>query len=155
MTTPSLPQRLMPLVAYGWIIGAIRYALDFATPDYAMYFGLYYLMPPALLYIGVTQKWGQVRLPQVVGRMVLLSFSTWFVWNSIAYVTGQFMGWQHGRFAPNRAAPLAEDLGGKIWGGVSTGFLTAVGGSVWCVAFGIVLIWLPAKVRAIRSAPPV
>ncbi len=143
--TPSLRQRLLPLVLYGWVVGAIRYALEFIAPDQSMYFGLYYLMPVALLWVGVTRRWGAVRWTQVAVTMVALAFLTWFVCNTTAYVTGQFVGWQHGRFSPAAAAPLADDTLGKLWGGLSTGFLTAVGGSVWCVVWGTVVIWLPAR----------
>jgi hypothetical protein len=154
MSTPSLGKRLLPLILFGWAIGAIRYLLDFLAPDQAMYMGLYYLMPVALLWIGMTRRWGAVSWRQVAGTMVLLAFCTWFVWNSTAYLTGQFLGWEHGRFAPNRAAPVAETLFGKVWGGVSTGFLTAIAGSVWCLVFGTVFIWLPARFQSKSSAQP-
>ncbi len=143
--TRSLRRRLRPLVVYGWVVGGIRYALEFLAPDQAMNVGLYYFMPLALAWVGLKRRWGAVRWTQVAGTMVVLAFLTWFVCNTIAYLTGQFAGWQHGRFSPNAAAPLAETAMGKLWGGLSTGFLTAVGGSVWCVVFGTVLIWLPAR----------
>ncbi|MHC5063949.1 MAG: hypothetical protein ACYTG5_08240 [Planctomycetota bacterium] len=151
MTTPTLGQRLLPLVLYGWIIGAIRLALEFVAPDNAMYIGLYYLMPVGLLWVGLQYKWGTVRWTQVAGSMVLLAFCTWFPCNSGAYITGQFMEWQHGRFSPNASAALSETVTGKLWGGLSTGFVTAIAGSVWCLIWGSLVIWLPARMRASRG----
>ncbi len=141
MTTPPLRQRLFPLVVYGWVIGAIRYLMDFIAPDQAWYIGLYFYMPLAILFVGLSKKWGAVRWGQVAVTMVALAFLTWFVWNSIAYVTGQFMGWEHGRYP----AGIAETALGKVGRGVFTAFQTATAGSVWCLLWGTFAIWLPAK----------
>ncbi len=143
--TPPLRERLLPLVLYGWVVGGIRLLLDFIAPEQSMNFGLYYFMPLALHWVGLRKHWGAVRWTQVAFTMVVLAFLTWFVWNSIAYVTGQFMGWEFGRFAAARAAPIAETTMGKLAAGLSTGALTAVAGSLWCVVWGTVLIWLPAR----------
>jgi hypothetical protein len=143
--TPPLSQRLLPLVLFGSVVGAIRFAAEFIAPEQSMYFGLYYLMPPAILWVGLTKRWGAVRWTQVAGTMVVLAFLTWFVWNSIAYVTGQFMGWEHGRFGAGRAPVIAETTMGKLTAGLATGGLTTVAGSLWCVVFGTVFIWLPAR----------
>ncbi len=143
MTTPPFRQRLFPLVLYGWVIGAIRYLLEFIAPDQAWYFGLYYCMPVAILFVGLSKRWGAVRWTQVAGTMVALAVLTWFVCNSIAYVTGQFMQWGHGRFPT--ASPTADTVLGKLWGGVSMAALTTVGGTLWCVVWGTLAIWLPVK----------
>lgn len=146
MTTPPLRQRLFPLVVYGWVIGAIRLLLDAIAPEQAWFFGLYYLMPVGILYVGLTKKWGEVRWTQVAGAMVVLALATWLVWNTIAYVTGQFLEWEHGRFEPGvRAAEIGETTMAKLWGGVSTGLLTVVGGIGWCVIWGTLAIWLPVR----------
>ncbi len=146
MTTPPLRQRLFPLVVYGWVIGAIRYLLEFIAPDQAWYFGLYYYMPVAILFVGLSKKWGAVRWTQVAGTMVALAVLTWFVCNSIAYATGQFMEWEHGRFRTGTgASPIADTVSGKLWAGVSTAAGTTVIGTLWCVAWGTAAIWLPTK----------
>ena len=145
MTTPPFRQRLLPLVLYGWVIGAIRYLMDFIAPDQAWYIGLYYYMPVAILFVGLSKKWGAVRWTQVAGTMVALAVLTWFVCNSIAYVTGQFMEWRHGRFPTG--SPIADTVSGKLWAGVSTAAVTTVAGTLWCVVWGTVVIWLPAKRR--------
>ena len=84
--------------------------------------------------------------------MVALALLTWFVWNSIAYVTGQFVGWEHGRFPS--AVALADTTAGKLTAGVTAGFITAVAGSVWCVVLGTVLIWLPSRLSRKAEASP-
>ena len=81
MTTPPLAKRLLPLVLYGWVIGGIRYAMEFLAPEQAMYVGLYYFMPLALAWVGLRRRWGAVRWTQMTVTMVALSFLTWFVWN--------------------------------------------------------------------------
>ncbi len=143
MTTPTFRQRLFPLVVYGWVIGAIRYLLEFIAPDQAWYFGLYYCMPVALLFVGLSKKWGAVRWTQVAGTMVALAILTWFVCNSIAYVTGQFMEWRHGRFPT--ASPIADTVLGKLWAGLSMAAGTTIGGTLWCVVWGTLAIWLPTR----------
>lgn len=143
MTTPSLARRLMPLVLFGWVVGGLRLALDFLAPEQASFVGLYYFMPLGIAWVGLRRGWGAVRWTQVAVTMVALAFLTWFVCNSIAYSVGQFEGWTSGRYATGME--IAETANGKIAAGVSTGFFTAVFGSVWCVIWGTLLIWLPGR----------
>ena len=156
--TPSLGQRLKPLVIFGYIVAAIRLALDATAPDFVltMCFGLYYLMPLAMLVVGLQRQWGLVRWTTMAGTMIALGFVVWGVWNSIAYTTGQFMEWTHGRFYPGqgpddeagRAAPPAATATAKIGWGLLHGLLSSITSSIWCIGFGTVLIWLPGRLGA-------
>lgn len=150
--TPTLGARLKPLVAIGLAVGLIRYALDFTTAGYAMYVGVYYVMPVVFLVIGLRRQWGPIRWPAVFGTMALTALIVWGIPNTLAYTTGQFLEWNHGRFynggeddPANRAAPVAATAAGKIGFGVMQGVLTAVAGTIWCTVWGTLVIWLPAK----------
>lgn len=151
---PALLARLLPLLQVGFAVGALRYACEFIAPDYSMWFGLYYVMPVALLVIGLRGSWGDVPWRTVAGTAFLAGLICWGVWNSIAYTTGQFMEWNHGRFfndptgETTRAAPVAATTMGKIGWGLAQGGITGVIGGIWCVVFGTILVWLPAKLRA-------
>ncbi len=160
--TPSLAQRLKPLVIFGYLVAAVRLALDATAPDFlvTMHFGLYYLMPLAMLVIGLQGRWGPVRWATMAGTMLVLGFVVWGVWSSIAYTTGQFMEWTHGRFYPGRgpddearrAAPLAATAMGKIGSGLLHGLLSSIASSIWCIGFGTLLIWLPGRLGAKKTA---
>ena len=154
MTTPPLTQRIRALAVFGLAVGLIRYALEFVAPDAAMWFGLYYAMPVALLVVGVRRSWGDIRWLTLLGTMFVLCPIVWGISNSLAYTTGQFLGWQHGRFyyggpddPANRAAPIAATALGKLGWGLLQGLLTSIGGTVWCTAWGTLLVWLPARLR--------
>lgn len=151
---PSLPQRLRPLVALGLAVGLVRYALEFAAPDVAMLFGVYYVMPVAFVVIGFRGTWGNIRWPALLGTMALLCLVVWGITNTLAYTTAQFLGWQHGRFhyggpddPSNRAAPIAATTLGKIGWGLLQGLLTSIAGTVWCTIWGTLVIWPPARLR--------
>src|SRR5690606_16125760 len=90
------------LVLFGWAVAAVRLALDALWPEgpVTMYFGLYFLMPLPIAWVGLTWRWGPVRWTSMAITMVVVAVLVWGVWNSIAYTVGQFAGWQHGRFAP-------------------------------------------------------
>lgn len=153
-TIPPLGQRLKPLVIFGYIVAAIRLALDAVAPEFllTMHFGLYYLMPVAILVIGLRRTWGPVRWRTTAGTMIVLAFLVWGVWNSIAYTTGQFMEWTHGRFAPARASPPAVTAMAKIGLGLLHGLLSSLTSSIWCIGFGTVFIWLPARLGGKMTA---
>ncbi|MCA8976641.1 MAG: hypothetical protein KDC98_18110 [Planctomycetes bacterium] len=149
---PSLGARLRPLALLGLAIGLIRYGLEFMAPGVAMFFGVYYVMPIAFLVIGIRRQWGPIRWPAVLGTMALLCLIVWGITNTLAYTTGQFLEWNHGRFynggpsdPDNRAAPIAATALGKIGWGLLQGVLTSVAGTIWCTLWGTVVIWLPAK----------
>ncbi|MCA8948507.1 MAG: hypothetical protein KDE27_03345 [Planctomycetes bacterium] len=156
--TPSLGARLWPLAILGLAIGAVRYALEFSRAEATMYFGVYYAMPLAFLVIGVGGLWGRIRWPALLGTVALLCLIVWGIPNTVAYTTGQFLEWHHGRFyyggpddPANRAAPVAASALSKIGWGALQGLLTAVAGTIWCTLWATALIWLPAKLRE-RSA---
>ncbi|MEO6596402.1 MAG: hypothetical protein ABIP94_16755 [Planctomycetota bacterium] len=154
MATPPLGQRIRGLVLLGLAIGLIRYGLEFVASKHAMWFGVYYVMPIALLVIGLRRTWGDIRWPVLLGTMFVMCLVVWGIPNTLAYTTGQFQGWNHGRFYSGggddthvRAAPIAASTLGKVGLGLMQGLLTAVAGTVWCTVFGTLFIWLPARLR--------
>ena len=117
--------------------------------------GLVHLLPV----VGLRGAWGIPRWRVVPGTMLVLCLIVWGIPNTLAYTTGQFLEWNHGRFyyggpddPDNRAAPLAATALAKIGWGLAQGGLTALVGTVWCTFWGTVLIWLPARIRANRVA---
>lgn len=165
METPPLEKRLWPLFVFGSIVSAIRLALDAIAPnsEITMQFGVYWLMPLALAFVGFTGRWGTIGWKPMALTMIALGFAVWGVWNSIAYTTGQFMEWTHGRFDPGervvaedgtvswengRAAPIMDSAFLKVAMGLLHGFLSSLTSSVWCIVWGTVLVWLPARLRA-------
>lgn len=157
--TPTLRQRVLPLIVLGLTTGLVRYAFEFVAPDQAMWFGVYYVMAAAILVIGVRGTWGPVRWPTLLGTMALTCLVVWGVPNTLAYTTGQFLEWNHGRFhfggpddPTNRAAPIAATTLGKVGWGTLQGLLTSVAGTVWCTVLGTILIWLPGRLRAKTAA---
>ena len=147
-TVGSLWNDIKPLVFFGWVVAAIRFALEFVAPQQAWFFGVYWLMPIALIYFGVQHKLEHVAWPRLALSMVLLGVLVWFVPNAIAYTTAQFQGWSHGRFAPQtQSAPIAPTPGAKIGTGLTVAALTALGGSFWCIVWSTLVIWLPGYLR--------
>ena len=96
--TPPLGQRIRGLAAFGLAVGLIRYALEFVAPAQAWWFGVYWLMPVAILVVGVRGSWGNIRWPALFGTMFVVALIVWGVTNTVAYTTGQFEHWNHGRF---------------------------------------------------------
>lgn len=157
-STPSLWQRVLPLMVFGWIIAAARLYMD-ASYHYGGWFGIYWVMPAAFLVVGLLGKWGTVRWTTMAGTMVLVACLVWGVWNSIAYTTGQFMEWEFGRYYPGapvtlenrKAAPVQDTAMMKLAMGLLHGVLSSLTSTVWCIGFGTLFIWLPAKLR--KNAP--
>jgi hypothetical protein len=147
MTTPALGSRIRGLALLGLAVGLIRYALEFAASDAAMWFGVYYVMPVAILVVGLRRTWGDIRWPTLLGTMLVLCLIVWGIPNTLAYTTAQFEGWQHGRFAPDRSAAIADTTLAKLGLGVAQGAGTSLVGTVWCTLFGTLFIWLPACLR--------
>ena len=83
--------------------------------------------------------------------LIILGFFVWFVPNLITYTTAQFMGWDFGRFAPGRAAPIAEGTVGKLLTGLGLGAGTMLAGTGWSIVFGSLLIYLPNQMRANKN----
>jgi len=157
MSNPiASPPSIHRLVLTGFVIGGIRYTLEFLAPGQSMYFGLYYVMPVALLAIGLSNAWGSVRWLSLLRAMVLTALIVWGTWNSISYTTAQFLEWNHGRFSAleedQRALPIAATAVGKIGLGVLQGLLTSIAGAIWLTAIGTLTIWLPGRLRNRHSA---
>lgn len=156
---PPLSQRLRAPVLIGLSIGLIRYGLEFTESPQTMSFGVYYVMPVVLLVIGLRGLWGDIGFGRMLGTIALMCLLVWGIPNTLAYTTGQFLGWQHGRFhyggpddPGNRAAPIAATALAKLGWGMLQGLLTSVAGTIWCTAFGSLLIWLPARLRRRKAA---
>ncbi|MBX3461639.1 MAG: hypothetical protein KF830_00570 [Planctomycetes bacterium] len=158
--TPPLGQRLHGIVQLGLTVGLARYALEFTGSPAAMWIGVYYVMPIALLVIGLQRRWGDIGWLALLGTTAVLCLLVWGIPNTLAYTTGQFLGWQHGRFhyggpddPHNRAAPIAASTLGKLGWGVLQGLLTAVAGTIWCTFWATLFVWLPARLRRRRATP--
>jgi hypothetical protein len=83
---------------------------------------------------------------------VAIGLLVWALPNVVVYTTGQFMGWTHGRFEPQKQGPpVAETPLAKLGVGIATGMLTAIGGIVWSLLWMTVAIWLPGYVRRRRQ----
>ena len=149
----SLWNDVKPLVWFGWAVAAIRFALEFVAPQQAWYFGVYWLMPVALIYYGVQKKLDHLSWPRLALSMLIVGVLVWGLPNVIVYTTAQFQGWTHGRFTPQtQSAPIAATSAGKIQAGLVVGALTALGGSVWSIVWSTLVIWLPSYVRRRKVA---
>lgn len=156
-TTPPLRTRIRPMVCIGLPIATVRFALEFVAPDADWHIGVYYLLPVVMLVLGQRYAWGRIEWKLVPWSMFVMCLIVWGIPNTIAYTTGQFLEWNHGRFHfagwdsdQSRAAPIAATTLGKIGYGLLQGGLTTLLGTVWCTIWGSVLIWLPARMRLPR-----
>lgn len=140
-----------PLLYAGWAIAAVRLLLDAFAPDASMYFGLYYGLPVVLLVLGSRGAFDDLSWGRLSLAMILTALLVWAPMDAVAYVTGQFAGWTHGRFAADRAPPLRETAAERVAWGAVAGVLTSIAGSVWMVAAGTLLVWLPRRVGLRRS----
>ncbi len=152
MMLPELWSRIRPLVFIGWGVAAIRLGLEWTEPAATYWFGLYFVMPLPLLYLGWRGRFDGLSWPRLALAMFVLAICVWGLTNAVTYSVGQFMGWQHGRFAPNRAAPIEDNPLMKVVRGLSVGGLTALASAVWLLAFATLLVWLPRRLR--RAAAP-
>ena len=165
---PPLWQRVKPLFLFGAAVGALRLALDFWDREVAMWVGLYYLMPLAILWVGLKRKWGLIGWRRMAGTMFVVSLVTFGLWTAIAYTVGQFMEWTDGRYYPGertvlddgtvawvggRTAPVADTALGKVGAGLLHGVITTVTGGVWCTVFGTVFIWVIKRPTAVEPSP--
>jgi hypothetical protein len=153
-TTSGAPaglfRRMRPLILAGLAAAAVRFALDCARLDAAMWIGVYYVLPVALLVAGIRGTYDDLKWLRLARGMLLVALCCWFVPNAVSYTTGQFLGWQHGRFAPGRTAPIAETAGMKVLAGLMVGGGTTVAGSLWLIVASTLLVWIPGRVRASR-----
>lgn len=151
----SLFRRMRPLILCGLAAAALRLALDFARLDAAMYVGVYWVMPIALVVAGMSRIYDDLRWRRLALGMLLVALCCWFVPNSISYTLAQFQGWTHGRFAPDPEHPIPkpESALGTIGIGLAIGAMSAaLGGTVWLLFWSTLLVWLPGRVRARRTA---
>lgn len=142
-----------PLLLAGWAIAVVRLLLDAFAPDVSMLFGLYYALPVVLLVLGCRGAFDDLSWGRLSLAMMLTAVLVWAPMDAIAYVTAQFAGWTHGRFAEGRSPPLRETPFERIAWGAVAGLLTAIGGTVWMVVAGTLLVWLPRRLglRGVRA----
>jgi hypothetical protein len=140
------------LVYFGWVVALIRFVLDIAMPDQAMWFGVYYMMPLGYLYYGITGKMDDLSAGRLTLAMLMTAFFVWLIPNTITYTAAQFIGLEQGRFAPDRGviAPV-ESVLGKLGRGALTGFTTWIFGALWSALFGLLLIYLPGRIRRAKA----
>ncbi len=149
----TMRERLAPLVLIGWTVAAIRLVLEFAAPEESMFFGVYYAMPVALLWAGMTGRFRGVRVPHYLLGIFVVALLVWTVPNAITYTLGQFLGWEHGRFQPAvQSAPIAESALAKLGTGVMVAALTTVAGTLWMLVWSLPLGWLPTWLRGPKPA---
>jgi hypothetical protein len=155
----SLWPRVRGLLFFGWVVAVVRFVLDAngepgGWKDPGWYVSVYFLMPLALLFVGLRRTWDDLRWPKFILVALLLGFLVWGVPNAISYTTAQFMGWKHGRFGPGHGPPTGETTLAKIGIGLAIGGGTGLVGSVHCLLCSTLFIWLPGKIRRNRKAKP-
>src|SRR6267142_1244145 len=100
----SLWPKVRGLVIFGLCVALVRLILDATikpeewTPGW--FVGVDLLMPIAFIVVGIRGTLDDVPWPKWALASILLGVLVWGVPNLIAYTTGQFMGWHHGRFEP-------------------------------------------------------
>lgn len=160
MSGPTLWNGVRAAVCYGWLVVLVRLVLDGVAPDRAWTVGIFFLMPVALLVIGRKgglDAWSWKRLAT---GMILIGVLCWGLGNLLSYGTAATLGWDHGRFNPDGPGPpfgtgpplprdtLLQKLG---WIGLPAG-AGAIAGSLWCILWGSLLIYLPGRARRRRAA---
>ena len=145
----SLWSRIQGLVIFGWIVALVRLLHEVVAPEQSMYFGVYWMMPLAYLYCGVTRKWDDLPWSRMALSIVAVAFLVWFLPNAVSYNIATFSGWEHGRFSPDAYPTLiARDSGiATILNGLMVSVVTGVGGSAWSIVWGTLLIWMPGHFR--------
>lgn len=142
----SVGRAVFPLIIIGWAVAAIRLVLEFVAPGAAMYFGVYFVMPIVFAYFGfATPRFHGWRWRLIPLAAVMIAIGVWLLPNAVAYTLAQFMEWDHGRFAADRSVPLAESPARKILSGVGIAFGTGVAGTVWCLFWMTLVVWLPGR----------
>jgi hypothetical protein len=160
---------IRPIVFAAWVVAAIRLALEFALkPEInspGWFVSVYYAMPLLLLWTGLRGSWDALSYPKMLGAFALVALLSFGVPNAVAYGTGQFQGWTHGRFRPPepgkegfgedekaRAAPIKPTSAGKVGVALMIGGGTTIAGFVWTAALGTLLVYVPKRVRAGKSS---
>jgi hypothetical protein len=143
---------LFPLLVTGWVLAAVRLALEAAAPDLSLYVGYYFGMPIALFWLGMRGRFDELSWPRFALGMLLTTLFCLTIPNLVAYGIAQFAGWTHGRFAPGiRSAPVAETTGAKIVTTLALAGGTTLFGVVYTEVAGTLFGWLPAFVRRRRA----
>jgi hypothetical protein len=155
----TLWPRIRGLVLFGWLVALLRFGLEpTAKPaqgDVAWILSVYFLMPVAFVWTGIRGTFDDLRWPKIALIAALIGILVWAIPNAIIYTTAQFLGWTHGRFAPNdRAAPLATTTLGRLGAGLGVAGMTAIAGAIWSLVWMTLVVWLPGVVRRRRKTKP-
>jgi hypothetical protein len=149
----SIWSRIKPLVFIGWVVVAIRFALEWTESPATLWFGLYIIMPWPLLWFGWKGRFDGLLWGRLALSMLLLSLLLWGLPNIFIYSFAQFQGWTHGRFAPGtRGPPIQAEALGKLWASILVAGGTMLFSSVCLIVFSTLAIWLPRRIRSRRAA---
>jgi hypothetical protein len=143
---------MRPIILFGLAVAAVRFALDAAKLDAALWIGVYFFMPVALLVAGLLRTYDDLPWRRLALGMLVVALCCWCVPNAISYTTAHLLGWQHGRFRPDPRFPVPESTLGKVGMGVGTGVGTAISGTIWLLFWGTLAVWLPGRIRRKRAA---
>lgn len=188
-TAPEpLFSRLRPWILILWVVAAVRYFIDFREVDAPIVFAtgpiqwtadwvsVNYVVVPLLLvmgFVGVFRGWSWGRC---LKALALLAVLCWSIPNGIAYTTGQFQEWQHGRYRGQnlavvdgqtvtfeeddgppagatdvrmaRTMPLGETTAEKLTRGVGIGLVTVLAGFIWMFLWFHLFVYLPRRLGA-------
>lgn len=145
----SLWSRIQGLVIFGWIVALIRLLLEVVAPGQSMFFGVYWMMPIAYLYMGLSGKWDDLSWPGVAKTIVIVAFLVWCLPNAVSYNIAAFAGWEHGRFSAE-AYPtiIGRDTAITTFiNALVVSVVTGIAGSVWSITWSTLVIWLPGHFR--------
>ncbi len=144
--SPTAFATARPYIRALLVIAALRYLLDwFRNPTFFDAFGVYAGSLAMMLTIAFTGSLREPSLGRTLKVTTWIAFCAWWFPNFVSYLTAQWIGWTHGRFAEGRAAPPAPEVAAKFANALSTACLTTVAGILWCGILGILCIWLPTR----------
>lgn len=151
--SPSAFATARPYIRALLVIAALRYVLDWwRNPTYFDAFGVYGGSLAMMLTVAFTGGLREPSLARTLKITTWIAIGAWWFPNFVSYLTAQWVGWTHGRFAPGRAAPAAPEIAAKVVNALSTACLTTVAGIVWCGILGLLCVWLPTKFAPSRTA---
>jgi hypothetical protein len=156
---PSLWSRARGLILFGWLVALLRFGIDAklhpGRSEPLFWIGVYTMMPIAFLVAGIRGTFDDMSWKRLALMSVLIGFLVWGLPNLITYTTARFLGWTEGRFAPPKEGdPFGHGPGANILAGLSIGAVTGIIGSLFCIVWTTLLIWLPGRVRRKRQIGP-
>ncbi len=149
MTSPSILCIAKPYLRALLCVAALRYVLEFQrNPGFFDAFGVYGASLGIFIALGFSGTIRERSIGRVLGISTWMAAGAWFLPNFVSYLTAQYAGWDHGRFAKGRAPDIAATVGGKFLAALGTAFGTTIAGTLWCGVLAVVCIWLPNRMRS-------